>query len=315
MVAIISGKPQTGTEMAKTAYFEKGDIVQTVEGAAVSNFSEIITEIKKHTDGTVKMTVLRDGKTETVDLPIVFAFQSLGFSSDATQSGVYIGTVGGRAKSAGLKKGDQLVTMTFKDSQETITIQSWKDVIDYVTGKDGGVVTLTILRAGKEEKITYDVLKNSTLKELGTAAIGFSADIKTISKFDLGHVFVYPFTQMGKDMGSMFKTLGLLFNPSSGVGVGDLSGPIGIFSLVENATKQGFVSLLVFMAFLSVNIGLINLLPIPALDGGRICFLLYEAVTRKKPNRKFENTLNNIFFILLLVLMVYVAFNDVLRLW
>lgn len=65
---------------------------------------------------------------------------------------------------------------------------------------------------------------------------------------------------------------------------------------------------------LSVNIGVMNLLPIPALDGGRIMFLGYELVTRKKPSKKVENIINNVFFILLMILFVFVTYNDIVRL-
>lgn len=98
------------------------------------------------------------------------------------------------------------------------------------------------------------------------------------------------------------------------VGVSDLSSFVGIFSLVETFIGAGFLSLLAFTALLSVNLGVMNLLPIPALDGGRIVFLGYELVTRKKPSKKVENIINNIFFILLLILFVVVTYNDILRL-
>src|SRR5690606_21069017 len=141
--------------------------------------------------------------------------------------------------------------------------------------------------------------------------LGFSVG----SAFDFGYLFVYPFQQFGQSVVEMVATLGLLFNPSSGVGVGDLAGPVGIFSLVSNAASAGFVNLLIFVAFLSVNIGLMNLLPIPALDGGRLIFLGYEAVTRRKIPNKVEMWVNNIFFILLMVLFVFVTWNDIVRLF
>ena len=68
------------------------------------------------------------------------------------------------------------------------------------------------------------------------------------------------------------------------------------------------------MAILSVNIGLMNIIPLPALDGGRLAFILYEVITRKKPNPKVENIIHTIGFILLMVLFVFVAFNDVIKL-
>jgi regulator of sigma E protease len=73
--------------------------------------------------------------------------------------------------------------------------------------------------------------------------------------------------------------------------------------------------LLNWIGLLSVNLGILNLLPIPALDGGRIVFLGYEAVTRKKVNKRFENIIHTVVLVLLLTLMLFVAFNDVLRLF
>ena len=123
----------------------------------------------------------------------------------------------------------------------------------------------------------------------------------------------------------VFKTLGLLFTDKS-VGISDLSGPIGILdatvSMIDIRDANGklmigeiIISLLNWIAMLSVNIGLLNILPLPALDGGRIAFIIYEAITRKKPNAKVENIIHSIGFILLMALFVFVAFNDVLRLF
>ena len=110
----------------------------------------------------------------------------------------------------------------------------------------------------------------------------------------------------------MVLTLKHLFTGS--VGVQNLSGPVGIFSLTSQAASQGFGTLLNFIGFLSVNVGFMNLLPIPALDGGRLVFLAYEAITKKKPNQKVETALITITMLLLFGLIIFVSFNDILRL-
>jgi regulator of sigma E protease len=112
----------------------------------------------------------------------------------------------------------------------------------------------------------------------------------------------------------VLNTLSLLFNKKEKIGVGDLSGPIGIFSLVSQTRKQGFLAIVSFTAFLSINIGLLNLLPIPALDGGRLVFLGVEFITRKPLPRKLENTINNIMFLLLMALFLFVTYSDIIRL-
>lgn len=98
---------------------------------------------------------------------------------------------------------------------------------------------------------------------------------------------------------------------NSRIGVDDLSGPVGIFTILKSAVQQG--SLFTWMAVLSVNLGFVNLLPLPALDGGRLAFLVYEAITKKKPNAKVENIIHTVGFVLLMGLMVFICFNDVLR--
>ena len=93
----------------------------------------------------------------------------------------------------------------------------------------------------------------------------------------------------------------------------NLSGPIGIFTLTSQAASYGILYVLSLIGLLSVNIGLLNLFPIPALDGGRLVFVAYEAITRKKPNPKVETILISVTMILLLGLMVFVAYSDILR--
>ena len=85
--------------------------------------------------------------------------------------------------------------------------------------------------------------------------------------------------------------------------------------MVKQYIGAGFIPLLSLTALLSVNIGVMNLLPIPALDGGRLVFLLIELITRKKPSKKVENMINNIFFILLMILFVYITIHDIIRLF
>ena len=111
----------------------------------------------------------------------------------------------------------------------------------------------------------------------------------------------------------MFKTIGALF--TGGVSVKDLSGPVGIYSIVDTQSKAGFESLLYLVAFLSINVGVINLIPFPAFDGGRILFLIIEKIKGKPVDPKIENTIHSIGFFLLLALIIYVTFNDILRLF
>ncbi len=102
----------------------------------------------------------------------------------------------------------------------------------------------------------------------------------------------------------------------SGNGAGaEVAGPVGIAMMTQQMRDLGFVYLLQFAAILSVNLGIINILPIPALDGGRIVFLIIEAIKGKPVNQKVENTMHTIFFVALIGLMVIITARDVLKLF
>ena len=94
----------------------------------------------------------------------------------------------------------------------------------------------------------------------------------------------------------------------------DISGPIGIYQITGQAAKAGWMAVLQFMGILSINLAIINILPIPAMDGGRLVFLGYELVFRKKAQPKFEAMVNTAGMIILLGLMLLITVNDVVRL-
>ncbi|HHQ6903748.1 TPA: site-2 protease family protein, partial [Staphylococcus aureus] len=92
-----------------------------------------------------------------------------------------------------------------------------------------------------------------------------------------------------------------------------LNGPVGIYHNVDSVVKAGIISLIGYTALLSVNLGIMNLIPIPALDGGRILFVIYEAIFRKPVNKKAETTIIAIGAIFMVVIMILVTWNDIRR--
>lgn len=93
----------------------------------------------------------------------------------------------------------------------------------------------------------------------------------------------------------------------------DLAGPIGIYQITGQAAKAGRLAVVQFIGILSINLAVLNILPLPALDGGRIIFLVYEGITKKKVNQRLESLVNNIGMGFLLLLMALITFNDILR--
>lgn len=123
----------------------------------------------------------------------------------------------------------------------------------------------------------------------------------------------YAFVKFTSLIVQMVLIIGNLFVGK--LGLNSLSGPVGIFTVVGQSAEAGFINLVYLTGFISINVGFMNLLPIPALDGGRLLFLVIEKIKGSKVDMKVENIVHSIGFILLMILMVVITFNDVIRLF
>src|SRR3989339_435130 len=278
---------------ADTMGLEVGDVITDINGETITSWNDLSLVMKQNQTVHLSISYRRDGQTFTDPLVTVgVLIQTAGLSNVKEDGTIYstetiIGRATGRASSGdGLEAGD-LITHIEQDGVK-VPVNHWDDIISYFKTHTSGTVTITYL--DQEDQIA------------------------TTSSFDLGYTLLYPFRSIGSNVMQVLNTLGLLFDRSENLGLSDLSGPVGIFSLVSQTTSQGILSIIGFTAFLSINIGLLNLLPIPALDGGRLVFLGIEAVIRKPLNRKLENTINNVMFFLLIGLFIFVTYNDILRL-
>ena len=117
--------------------------------------------------------------------------------------------------------------------------------------------------------------------------------------------------------GALFKQMFITVESliTGGVSVKQLSGPVGIYNIVGEQSKAGLSSILYLMAFLSINVGFLNLLPLPAFDGGHILFIVIEKIKGSPVSQKTENMIHTVGLFLLMLLMIYVTFNDILRLF
>lgn len=223
---------------------------------------------------------------------------------------------------AGIRKGDVLVSVNgikFNNKAEALAYfysDASQEKFEY---------EVVVKREGVEKVYNIDGFSMKALHDNGIQPSKVQMEISAEYQRDFLKNLYMPFVDTADSSLLVFRTLGLLFTDKS-VGISDLSGPIGILdatvSMINIKDANGklmigeiILSLLDWMAMLSVNIGLMNILPLPALDGGRLGFILYEAITRKKPNAKVENIIHSIGFILLMALFVVVAFNDVLKIF
>jgi len=237
--------------------------------------------------------------------------------SNVTEDGTILtapnpGQVFGRGLEAGLNEFDYIYRLS--QGNVIVEVENWNDIIEFFNNVTSGDITVDYYQNGSDPNtLTYTLISEDALSKLGYEGLIFQLGVSPTETYQLGSSILHPFQMISSNVSQVFATLGLLFDPNEDIGLGDLSGPIGIFTLVSRTSSQGLFAIISFTAFLSINIGLLNLLPIPALDGGRLVFLGIEAVRRKPLSRKLENSINNVMFYLLLALFVYVSYNDILR--
>lgn len=205
---------------------------------------------------------------------------------------------------AGFKSGDEIISINGK---RTKTID---DVQLYLTLAGDNETEFKIKR--KTEEYTFDV-KPLTGKEKEDKGYGFGVQFNNTLKRGFIRSLNFGFKKFYSISRQVFITIKELF--FGGVKLSELSGPVGIYTAVDQTRENGWYSVLSLVALLSINVGIMNLIPFPAFDGGRILFLIIEKIKGKPVKAETENLIHNIGFFLLIALLLYVTINDILRLF
>lgn len=210
------------------------------------------------------------------------------------------------AQVAGIEAGDRVVELNGKKIKTSDDLSLYLAVSDptkkntWVVEKENGDVETYKIKAKKEELDGQE---------------SYVYGITIHNKKTKGFVNAIVYT--GKKTASIFKqmavTVGYLV--TGGIGLSQLSGPIGIYSVVGESSKAGLQNILYLVAFLSINVGFINLLPLPAFDGGHILFIIIEKIKGSPVDPDLENKIHMIGMFLLLLLMFIITVNDIIRLF
>ncbi len=214
---------------------------------------------------------------------------------------------------AGLKSGDKIVRVgSGEDSISEINPETMKSFIVSHGEKE---VEIGYVR-GKAEEATLTVIPASD-SELGTPVIGISMDLIGMAKLPiLPALWEGMKLNINVTKGTVVGLYTLIADSIRGQGSFELvTGPVGMVGIVGDAYQFGFVYLLSFAALISINLAIINLLPFPALDGGRLFFLLIEKIKGSRINPKFANTANMTGFAILMILMLAVTYHDIVKLF
>lgn len=213
------------------------------------------------------------------------------------------------AQKAGLKGGDIIVNLS--SGAESITNPRTETTQKFIASHEE--ISLTYLRGTETKTIT---VRGEEGVVNGRRAIGISMDIVGTLKLPVHEAFFVGLSTTASMTYAM--TVGILdFLKNIFVGRADfkdISGPVGIVGIVSDASTLGFIHLLSLTAIISINLAIINLLPFPALDGGRLFFLLIETIKRSPIKPEVANIANGIGFLVLIAVMVAVTFHDIAKL-
>ena len=298
---------------AEEAGLQVGDIITSFQGKHISIGRDIslYESLYGMQQDQIKMTVKRDGKK--IDLNFKAASEKkymLGFSyvpdGEPEITEVF---VDGAMMKAGVLAGDVITAVDGTKVSTGEELQAYLE--EHPLGEN--TVTITVSRDGNEKEFTVQPTVRTQV------STGFVYDLYR-EKTNFFGVLKYSAVEVRYWISSTIDSLGLLIKGT--FRVNDLSGPVGIVdaigSSVEEAKSEGAVVMWMQMFYwailLSANLGVMNLLPLPALDGGRLVFLLIEAVTKKKVNPNIEGMIHFAGFVLLMALMVFVFMNDLKRL-
>lgn len=255
-----------------------------------------------------RLIILVAGVVNNFILAIVILFFMALFMGSTTTKPI-VGTIleGSAMESAGIEVGDEIVklngikTSSWDKLQIALYRKSKNDTYEFVVKKENG-----------EEK-TYQVTPKKITNEDGSETTQFGFGVDTTKHTGFFASIKYAFAKFHSIMSSMVLTITSLF--SGKISLSALSGPVGIYGVVGDSISVGLSQIVYIIAFLSINVGFINILPFPAFDGGRVLFMIIEKIKRSPVDAKIENAFHTIGFILLMILMVYITFQDILKLF
>ena len=304
---------------AKKAGLIPGDKILEVDGSSVDDFMDIqnhiVTGKRKTDEGRRIVTLLieREGEKQSVDLrPEVVSNEEYRIIGIGPKETFFVGELssGMPGEKVGLEQGDQPWAIDGK------RIYSFAYLIDHLENLDkNSTVAFTVLKGGENgQKKTYSikpVTKDIAQGEeiVSRTLIGFRPLQKIVTTYP------NPLVLIAKRVKDMYLTLSGLISPKSDVKLRNMSGPVGIVNHLSLFAKIGFKKLLWFVVFVNVNLAILNLLPIPVLDGGHMVFATIEKLRGKPLPIAFLERTQILFVALIFSFMLYVTFFDVRRIF
>ena len=301
MPPLIAGV-EAGSSAAQ-AGLQRGDLIVKAKGKAVENWNEVVFELLGSPDRPVPLIVRRAGHTfDAVVTPKRVPRYDMGDFAGLLPSirpqiiRVLDGTP---AATAGFRPGDEIRAVDGRPLLDS------KAFVDAISGKAGQKVEVQVVRDG--QPLTVAVVPKN---EGGAGRIG--VQIGFYQRYSPGKAIIESVRYNVQTVEDTFRILGKIFNRELSA-KGALAGPIEIAAQSGNAARRGFKDLLLLMGFISLSIAIMNLMPIPILDGGQIFILSIEGVIRRDLSVRFKEIISQVGFVMILLLMFVVIYFDLMK--
>jgi regulator of sigma E protease len=288
--------------------FETDDRIYGVNGNSVDAFEDLVS-ISEITSSNLNYQIVRNGTSMDIFVPssILDSLQDQYFLHGLNVYPPIISSValGSPAENAGLKAGDRFVSANKED------INYYLQLIEFIQSSSGDI-EFVMERDGEEFEVRITPNDDRTIGINGPTPAQSGArtiELGFIASLEEG------WNQVADQTKGIIGGFSRMFSGDISVRQ-NLGGPIAIASLTKQATDQaGWIGFWEITALLSITLAIMNILPIPALDGGHLVFLIYEGIVGREPTEKVKIAAQNLGFVLLLSLMAFVIFNDVSRLF
>lgn len=288
--------------------FESGDKLVGINGSSPEYFRDFFN-VSELTVSQIVYTVIRDGEEVNITLPTDFLDRAreerLLSIVDAIPSEISTVVKGSPAEEGGMKAGDKIISINGEE------INYWVQMTSVIKSAESALA-ITVLRAN--DTLALQVTPDPDSKTIGVQMID---PIQFFGAKEVSHDFANSFlTGLNRATDTLVGTLrGISKIVTGELAVKDnLGGPVAIATVTKEMSEQGGLrGFWEITAFLSLSLAVMNMLPIPVLDGGHMIFLIYEGITRREPSEKIKGIFQQAGFVLILVLVIYVTFNDLVR--
>jgi regulator of sigma E protease len=297
---VVGGLEPSSTFAA--AGLRPGDRITAIGDRSVNDWTDLDEGLEASLGRRVPISYERDGQAALVEASLPSSMMDLGLHPFVPAKVGHV-VPNYPAGSAGLQAGDVIVSV------DGTPVRSWWEMSRLISSRPGVPVVVGWRRGPEAMSATITPKADQVGAEtVGRIGIGMQIDMEPVS---VGRAVTRSGQQLAVFTTSIF---GFIHKIVSGEGSGrDLAGPVAIAQMAGENARAGFEPLLTFMALLSVNLAVLNLLPIPMLDGGHLFILLVEVVSRRELSIRQREILQQAGFAFLLLLMVYVTVNDLGR--